>query len=81
MASIAWNLKLTKEDPMHPEHAKLATPFCRAVNCCYHNKGMAYPTKKDLAEKAAALHLLWARDRSYVPQRLTQKNDYMSTRK
>ena len=58
MASIAWNLKLTKEDSIHSEHAKLATSFCRAVNCCYYNKKMAYPTEKDLTEKAAALHLL-----------------------
>ena len=81
MASIAWNLKLPKEDPIHPEHAKLATPFYRAVNCRYHSKEMAYPTEEDLAGKAAALHLLWARGRSYVPRRLTQKNDYMSTRR
>ena len=58
MASIAWNLKLTKEDPMHSKHAKFVTPFYRAVNCRYYNKKMAYPTEKDLAGKAAALYLL-----------------------
>ena len=58
MASIAWNLKLPKEDSMHSEHAKLAILFYRTVNCRYYNKRMAYPTEKDLAGKAAALYLL-----------------------
>ena len=57
MASIVWNFKLTKEDPLHPEHGKLVTQFCRATNCIYHDKGMVYPTERDLAEKAIALHL------------------------
>ena len=58
MASIAWNLKLTKENSMHSEHAKFATLFYKTVNCRYHNKEMAYPTEKDLTGKAAALYLL-----------------------
>ena len=58
MASIAWNLKLTKENPMYLKHVKLVTPFYRAVNCCYYNKKIAYSTEKDLAEKTAALYLL-----------------------
>ena len=56
MSEIAWKLKLTKEDPMHPEHASWNARFCRANNCKYHDKG-SYPTNKEVMGKFQALQL------------------------